>query len=565
MPRLNILALAVLFVAVAARADFPRKKLIELGWDQPNTGQLRQYHAQMQATAPFDGVVMVVSFKAEGRAFDEDLLDAVPWQRDWLTVPLADLQACRFTRFTDNFIRVNCTPGTVAWEDDAGWAAVAAKLGHLAWLARQSGARGFCFDPESYGARLFRWDPDRIATFAQAQALARKRGVQVMADVVREYPDITFLSLWMLSLNRAQAATDEPDAALQTTDYGLWPAFVNGLLDAAAPQTRFVDGCEFGYYQDDRLGYLELYQSMLCTQGAQMRLIAPENRARYNAQVTAGFGFYLDRYANPEGAKYYIAPLPGGTRVQRLRANLRAALDVADEYVWVYGEQCRWWPTGGRFDAMVKDSSGQGRLWEDMLPGITAAIEMVRDPAAMAARAAEHRNPQSNLVRNPGMDADPAVVLPADAAPKASDWTQSAIPGYHQWQNEGSAGAFTWDRAAGMARIQGCGDGCLIQQVAVRPGEELLVEAQGDGRGSRTVTARWQTPEGRWTALSADVTLSLRPTSAGQPELARGLATVPPGAGYLVLLLSVQGQRPSESCRFDNVGVYRVAELLVGP
>ena len=114
-----------------------------------------------------------------------------------------------------------------------------------------------------------------------------------------------------------------------------------------------------------------------------------------------------------------------------------------------------------------------------------------------------------------------------------------------------------------VARLQGCADGCLIQQIAVQPGDELLVEAEGDGRGSRFVTARWQTAEGKWTALSADVILSFRPTVAGQPEMARGLATVPPGAGYLVLLLSTQGQRPGDSCRFDNVGVYRVAELLV--
>ncbi|MFA6112093.1 MAG: hypothetical protein WDA75_25315 [Candidatus Latescibacterota bacterium] len=89
---------------------------------------------------------MVVAFTADGRTFDENFLDGTPWRREWLAQPLADLQASRFARFTDNFIRVNCTPGTVAWQDDAGWAAVAAKLGHLMGLEPSACLLGLACD-----------------------------------------------------------------------------------------------------------------------------------------------------------------------------------------------------------------------------------------------------------------------------------------------------------------------------------------------------------------------------------------------------------------------------------
>jgi hypothetical protein len=105
---------------------------------------------------------------------------------------------------------------------------------------------------------------------------------------------------------------------------------------------------------------------------------------------------------------------------------------------------------------------------------------MIRDPAMMAERAAVHRAPELNLVRNSGMDGSTAV--PADSSTKPSDWSPSPVPGYDYWQNEGSTGAFTWDQARGMARIQGCADGCFVQRLRVSPGEELLVEAEVEQR-----------------------------------------------------------------------------------
>ena len=114
------------------------------------------------------------------------------------------------------------------------------------------------------------------------------------------------------------------------------------MLDALPPDMILVDGCEHGYYMDSAEAYLRAANEMRSWHGACTRLVSPENRAKYRQQVQAGFGFYLDMYLNPEGNRYYFPPLDG-SRLARLERNLGFARDAADEYVWIYGEQCRWW------------------------------------------------------------------------------------------------------------------------------------------------------------------------------------------------------------------------------
>ena len=93
-------------------------------------------------------------------------------------------------------------------------------------------------------------------------------------------------------------------------------------------------------------------------------MVALENRAKYHGQVQAGFGFYLDMYLNEKGNHYYFGPKKGGSRIDRLRDNLSAALEASDEYVWVYGEQCRWWKSQS-LSKQVEKTAGKGALWDE--------------------------------------------------------------------------------------------------------------------------------------------------------------------------------------------------------
>jgi hypothetical protein len=221
---------------------WPRKKLIETGWDEPTTERLKQNLAEMEKQ-PFDGVVVgAVGLTNEKRAVSlRAAFVADPWQREWFQTCVADLQSCKFARFTDNFVIVGANPGSVDWFDDTGWKNVVDHWRLAAWIAKQGRCEGLLFDPEPYTAPYaqFRYQGQAQQaqhTFAEYYAKARQRGREVMQAVAAEYPDCTLFCYFMNSVNATAAGQPDPAAALAGAGYGLYPAFVDGWLDAIPPQ-----------------------------------------------------------------------------------------------------------------------------------------------------------------------------------------------------------------------------------------------------------------------------------------------------------------------------------------
>jgi len=365
-----------------------------------------------------------------------------------------------------------------------------------------------------------------------------------MEAVADEFPDLTLFSYFMNSICRRATGHRDPNRILASQGYGLLPAFIDGWLDAAPPTVTFVDGCESAYLYNSEKQYLE---AALAIKGACQELVSPENRAKYRAQVQVSFGVYLDAYWNPKDSqwgRWYVDGL-GGPRVQRLRANVRAALRAADEYVWIYGEKFRWWPTpNGR----VREQT-----WPEALPGCEAALRWGRDPVA-AARWKIQRLRQAGGLKN---------LLAGGAFDEAE---QGGRPdGWGAWQSKESKGAFTWDpktgaAAEGAGRAAGVADGCFIQSIPVEPGQRYAVRAvrRLRGRGDAMLRVRWQTAESQWTAQGHDqVVLPDGPPGDWAEML--GAAEVPEGAGRLVVLLLVRGQRSEKDVAwFDDAAVYRL-------
>lgn len=553
-PLLAFAALAAACLCAGETGAQSGKKFIQVGWDIPTTQFLRQHWQEMERGAPFDGVVFKVVAKAEGKACDsQQFWQRVRWKREWFQEAVADLKSCQFRRLTSNLLSINATPGDVDWSDDEGWQNVAHNAGLMAWLVKEGGCRGFFLDFEHYGHPMFRFDAAKQHTFEQTSAIARKRGAQFMQAVAAEYPDATTIAAWLNSINLNAGAQPAPEAILAIEGYGLLPAFINGLLDALPPAMTLVDGCEEGYYMDSDTEYLSAAGQMRQWLGGAARLVAPENRAKYRAQVQAGFGFYLDMYLNEEGNRYYFGPR-NGSRLARLLENLKVAREAADEYVWVYGEQCRWWP--GDFTGWTKQqvakAVGKGRLWEEAMPGITAAIAWVRDPlqAARAEIAEQQRKGAFvNLARNPSCDTG-GKAAPAD---------------YSVWQNDDSKGTFSWDpaigcAAPGSAKAAKVKNGCFLQRLAVKPGETYCVEARSREQGSSvcTIRVRWQKENGQWTREHDDKTFVFSPDRNAWAQ-ASGLVRVPPEVGQLVILLCVHNQLSDEDIAwFDDLKLYKV-------
>jgi hypothetical protein len=327
-----------------------------------------------------------------------------------------------------------------------------------------------------------------------------------------------------------------------------------------------VDGHESSYLYNNDAAFLEAANLI---RGACQELVSPENRTKYRAQVQTGFGIYLDAYVNPPSSNWYVDG-KGGPRVDRLRANVTAALRAADEYVWVYGEKCRWWPTPNKG---VTEKS-----WPEALPGCEDALRYARDPADWAVWKMEQTSKGAaleNLLTNgdfsqakpgPGAPAasEPAASEPAAGAAGDSRPKRHSLPAsWLTWQDDKSKGTFALDPDAGAAvnvaaRLSGMADGCFLQKVKVAPGKRFAVGAMRrmQGRGEALLVVRWQTADEKWTSEDKDVHLE----GAGQRGAwgkIFGVVEAPEGAANLVVLLLARGQSSAEDVAwFGQVHVY---------
>ena len=541
----------------ASAEEILHKKFIQLGWDIPNTTYMRQHFGSMEKNPPFDGIIFYVSATSDGRSTvsTQSAWDTAEWSRDWFTKAREELKACKFKKFTDNFLRFNATPGDIDWSDDLGWTTLCKKAAICAWLAREGGAKGLALDFESYGEKQFRYNPSNGLSFAETSLLARKRGGHFIEAISSEMPNAVILSLFLNSMNLNAGKSGDPNLILPTEDYGLLPAFINGMLDALLPEMILVDGCEHGYYMDGPGEYLHAANEIRSWTGAPIELVAPENRRIYRAQVQAGFGFYLDMYVNPQQSRYYFGPLDG-SRLKRLYTNLSAAFIATDQYVWIYGEQCRWWgePPYQQWEKKLENTAGKGKLWEEALPGITRMISWIGNPIEAAKSEIEalaRENALTNLARNPDFSQPPA---PNEELP----------PAYTAWQDERQrTGIFFWDKTIGNGAtcVKKVELGCLIQKHQVTPGESyaLAIDCLAQGSSLPTLKIRWQRQDGQWTQLHQDEVLTFSPLRTGW-QTAFGVITVPQEVGYLVILPCVASQLTDDDiCWFDNLRLYKIS------
>ncbi|RPI00196.1 MAG: hypothetical protein EHM71_17685 [Zetaproteobacteria bacterium] len=325
------------------RAGVPTKKLVEFGWGEPDTAFMRRHVAQMEET-PFDGVVFHVNYTTPGGKQASFLWEA--WGRRAFTeaelaTALQDLAATRFRRFTDNFLRFNTSPGDVDWFDD--FSAVVANARLAARVAREGQVAGILFDAEQYQFPLFDYRRQRhtgAKTWEAYATQARRRGREVMEAFQDGFPDLTVFLTFGYGVPWLEMQHGAP--SLEACEYGLLVPFLDGMVDAANGCTRLVDGYEPAYFHNKNLEKFAAAYRML-TEDLLPIVAQPE---RYRRLLSVGFGLFMDYdpqkrpWNGVDGSANYYAP-------PEFEASVRAALDVADEYVWIYTEAPRWWSAAG--------------------------------------------------------------------------------------------------------------------------------------------------------------------------------------------------------------------------
>ncbi len=314
----------------------PGKKLIEWGWDEPSPAFMRE-HCQEMDRVGFDGVIFHADAVRDGKPlnFAWQCWGRTPFEWSDLLGSLADLQACRFVRMTDNFLRFNVCPGDVDWFDDAGMGVVCSNAKLAARLARQGGCKGFMFDVEMYGKPLFSYAEQsklRPASFEEYEAKVRQRGREFMQAVNSEYPDITMMLTYAYTITGTVAG--RPKA-----QYGLLKSFLDGMFEAAAPRTTIVDGYE-GAYPFRKHNQFEHARQVVLQKMAAVTGVPDA----YRRHIRVAFGIWMDmnfrRYGwHTNAADFeanYFTP-------DEFAYSVFSGLDVTDEYVWIYTEKPLWW------------------------------------------------------------------------------------------------------------------------------------------------------------------------------------------------------------------------------
>jgi len=325
----------------------PTKKLI--GW-----GSDVAYPAKVQGTIrqveelPLDGIVLSnFSGKKAGKefTFDWECFGRQKFDRDDLA-PMIDILAnIRFKRFTHNFLRFTVQPGNFDWFDDFSGPLHNARM--WAGVAQEVGAKGWKFDVEDYKERLFVYKKQKHAntkSFDEYAAQIRLRGRQMMEAIQSANPKIVLLlSLAHSYVNRTPNAKQK---LAELPSYGLLPAFVNGLVEAAGPGVRIIDGQEqaYGYMttEDYFRGYHDIKQRAL-------ELVPPGLHKKYRDKMEVGVAIF----ANYQLAAYRTTPtywpshyMTPETRLRLFEQNIYHALKTTDEYAWLYSEHMGWWESG---------------------------------------------------------------------------------------------------------------------------------------------------------------------------------------------------------------------------
>lgn len=331
-----VVIVTVALAAPTATALPPGKKLIEWGWDEPGPAFMREHARQMDRVG-FDGVIFHADAVRNGAAmnFTWECWSKKMFEWSDLAGSLANLQACRFVRMTDNFLRFNVCPGDVDWFDDAGMAVVWSNAKLAARLAKQGRCKGFMFDVEMYGKPLFSYPAQALKdtkSFEAYEAKVRQRGREFMQAVNSEYPDITMMLTYAYTITGTKPA--RPKAP-----YGLLKAFLDGMFEAAAPKTTIVDGYE-GAYSFRKHSQFEGAKRVIREQMSEVSGVPHA----YRKHIRAAFGIWMDMDFRRYGWHTNVADFEANYFTpDEFSYSVFSGLDVTDKYVWIYTEKPLWW------------------------------------------------------------------------------------------------------------------------------------------------------------------------------------------------------------------------------
>jgi len=536
MKNIIFFGMAVSLAAGASAAT----KLIGTGWDlgPAQTPAVILSKADEFAKTGLDGVSVVLS-----ESFNESFMAPKDFTREQAEKYLPDLKKFKDKPgLSESFVITAWSPIPSAaprmrYDDDAAWARFAANMRTCAWLVKEAGLPGLIIDNEDYLSKRQFFQTPEDPPWEKTLVLARQRGREVGRAMFDVYPQIKLLFYFLMAFEEGL----DP-VALAKSKKSLWPAFLDGMLDVMPDGAEFICGDEPGYhYMAERRDFEDSVAKRLVR---LVRLFAPENRIKFRQHVRMSFGQYLDMYINDNSNPHYYMPPLNGSRLERFRRNLTAAVENSDGYVWSYGEKREWvdWPPCRR--AAFMEKAMKKETWDQALPGLSDMLREVKSGDRVAAL--RHT---LDAFRRSGATNEIADVLAKHRG--------------CQWKDEKSAAEFVYEEGKGrngslLMKLTGKGSGCFILPATkkVTPGDEYCAEVYV--RGPYTgIQLCWQ-KNGAW-----NWHVGYPAAVVGEPD-AQGWrravmrATVPEEINGIVLKMDAiagEGQTPE----FDGAVIYSMA------
>ena len=282
-------------------------------------------------------------------------------------------------RLTDNFLWVaSHAKGHKPpdWASDADWDIVLANARLAARIAKDIGFKGILFDPEGYGNAAFGvwrqpWDYPLYARsdyvfekrtaprpFGEVASIVRRRGREYAQALCTEYPDVVLAAIglyegaWGRLVDKASLKGD-----LAKCRMGLWPAFIDGLLEGLDERASLVSFCG-GTYLDSQYRNFLVFRDYTKEQSLVLSSVPDLARRRITFAAgiwtDAGFGGGAARFSNTD-------PRVNQRDPERHMHAVHNALAASDRYAWQWGE----WGKDGESNFTTADPTPlMRRYWQ---------------------------------------------------------------------------------------------------------------------------------------------------------------------------------------------------------
>ena len=384
--------LAVLIVALtfgAACAQTIEGKRIVAGHGHAMvTTHLFKTHIKEMQRAPLDGMLICVN--RNDFAGTDKLREIRP--HNWFTdtpvtiddysIALKELADTDPGRFRHNILWTSGTRRMNGnWFDDDWWKNIAcnnAKV--MAEVYKRGNFVAVWADVETGGAvpgAPLTWKNswmDGKHSFEACAAKARQRGREWMTAFTSVAPDFKLILSHSYGLVEILLAGRGREG-LSEINYGLLPAFIDGLLEGCGERGQVIDSGETTYGTMTYAGYMawRKWDQLSAEELSQVPHLLNRNY-RHATALWIDFEARSQGWHDDDLDKNHFSP-------QRMRQALYNAMAASDEFVWTYAINAHWWPNRApvpSFDANYRPTPATRKL---LLPdAYMSEVAKVREP-----------------------------------------------------------------------------------------------------------------------------------------------------------------------------------------